>query len=163
MLARVDAAINGLIDHWLGGANALMATYVLLPLLAPLLAAAGADAAAGSIYWLYSYACHQLPSHSWFVLGQKMAFCQRDSAIYGAMFVGGIAYAMRRDPSAGLPFWGFVLLSLPVVIDGGLATLEVRASSPLLRTLTGLLFGFATAWFVYPLLDRALGSLRTAR
>ena len=148
------------IDHWLAGANWLMAAYVVLPLLAPLLAAAGAEGQAATIYWLYSYACHQLPSHSWFLFGQKMAYCQRDTAIYGAMLLGGVAYARNRG-SDGLPFWGFLLLALPVAIDGGLATVGVRESTPLLRTLTGVLFGLATAGFVYPLMDRALGSLRS--
>ena len=162
MLERIDAAVNSLIDHWLAAANALMATYVVLPLMAPLLAAAGADGAAGTIYWLYTYACHQLPSHSWYLFGQKVAYCQRDTAIYGAMLLGGVVYARQRG-SDGLPFWGFLLLSLPVAIDGGLATVGVRESTPLLRTFTGLLFGLATAWFVYPLMDRALGSLRAPR
>jgi uncharacterized membrane protein len=162
VLARVDAAVNWAIDHWLAGANLLVATYVVLPLLAPLLAAAGADEAAATIYWLYSYACHQLPSHSWFLFGEKMAYCQRDTAIYAAMLLGGMAYARQRD-LGGLPFWGFLLLSLPVAVDGGLATVGVRESTPLLRTVTGVLFGLATAWFVYPLMDRALGSLRAPR
>ena len=162
MLARLDAAVNGVIDRWLAAANWLVATYVVLPLAAPLLAAAGLVEAAGAIYWLYSYACHQLPSHSWFLFGQKMAYCQRDTAIYGAMLLGGLAYARRRDAD-GLPFWAFLLLSLPIAIDGGLALFGVRESTPLLRTVTGALFGLATAWFVYPLMDRALGSLRTTQ
>ena len=161
MLERIDAAVIWVIDHWLAAVNALIATYVVLPLLAPALAAAGADGAAATIYWLYSYACHQLPSHSWFLFGEKMAYCQRDTAIYGAMLLGGLAYG--RGLGARLPFWGFALLSLPVAIDGGLATVGVRESTPLLRTLTGVLFGLATAWFVYPLMDRALGSLRAPR
>ena len=161
MLERLDAAINGVIEHWLAAANALVASYVVLPFLAPLLAAAGADEAAATIYWLYSYACHQLPSHSWYLLGQKMAYCQRDTAIYGTMLLGGLLYA--RQHGLALPFWGFLLLSLPVAIDGGLATVGVRESTPLLRTVTGGLFGLAAAWFVYPLMDRALGSLRLTR
>jgi uncharacterized membrane protein len=162
MLARVDASMNWIIDHWLAGANWLMASYVVVAVAAPFLAAAGAEELAGTIYWLYSYSCHQLPSHSWFLFGQKMAYCQRDTALYGAMLLGGVAYARLRAPG-GLPLWAYVLLSLPVAIDGGLATVGVRESTPLLRTLTGGLFGLATAWFVYPLIDRALGSLRTAQ
>jgi len=40
--------------------------------------------------------------------------------------------------------------------DGGTATLGWRESTPLLRTLTGALFGLASAWYLYPLMDRAL-------
>jgi len=158
MLARIDAAVNAVIDHWLAAMNWLMAVYVALPVAAPLLTALGAHAPADAIYRLYSYTCHQLPSHSWYLLGQKMAYCQRDTAIYGAMLLGGLAYARRRGP--GLPFLAFALLSLPIALDGGAATLGVRESTPLLRTLTGTLFGLAAAWFVYPLMDRALANLR---
>lgn len=159
-LARVDRAIVGLTRHWLVGANVLIGTYAILPLLTPLLAAIGASDAAGTLYWLYGYTCHQLPTHSWFLFGQKMAFCQRDTAIYASMLAGGLTYARRRDPTSGLPVWAFALLSLPLAIDGGLAALGVRESTPLLRTATGVPFGLAAAWFVYPLMDRALGSLR---
>jgi uncharacterized membrane protein len=157
MLRRLDAAVNAVIDHWLAAMNWLMAVYVALPVAAPLLVALGYQAPADAVYRLYSYACHQLPSHSWFLFGQKMAFCQRDTAIYGAMLLGGLVYARR---GLALPFWAFALLSLPIVLDGGAATLGVRESTPLLRTMTGTLFGLATAWFVYPLMDRALAALR---
>jgi uncharacterized membrane protein len=88
-----------------------------------------------------------------------MAYCQRDTALYGAMLLGGIAYARRRYWTRGLPLWAYVLLSLPIAIDGGTALFGLRESTPLLRTLTGTLFGVATTWYVYPLLDRALAGL----
>jgi uncharacterized membrane protein len=158
MFERLDAAVNAVIDHWLAAMNAVMAVYVVLPVAAPLFAALGLAGPADVIYRLYSYTCHQLPTHSWYLFGQKMAYCQRDTAIYGAMLLGGFAYARRRGP--GLPFWAFALLLLPIALDGGAATLGLRESTPLLRTLTGTLFGLAAAWFVYPLMDRALATLR---
>jgi uncharacterized membrane protein len=158
MLERLDASVNAVIDHWLAAMNWLMAVYVALPVAAPFLVALGAHGPAELIYRLYAYTCHQEPTHSWYLFGQKMAYCQRDTAIYGAMLVGGLAYARRRGD--GLPFWAFGLLSLPIALDGGAATLGLRDSTPLLRTLTGTLFGLAAAWFVYPLMDRALASLR---
>jgi uncharacterized membrane protein len=156
VVAALDRGAAWCVDHWLAAFNTMMAVYVVLPLLAPPLLAVGSTGAADLIYWAYSYTCHQLPSHSWFVFGHQMAYCQRDTAIYTAMLVGGIAYGRARLWTRGLPLWAYVLLSLPIAIDGGTALFGLRESTPLLRTLTGALFGLASAWFVYPLTDRAL-------
>lgn len=67
-----------------------------------------------------------------------------------------LAAAGSSGWTRGLPFWAYLLLSLPIAIDGGTALFELRESTPLLGTVTGGLFGLATAWFVYPLTDRAL-------
>jgi uncharacterized membrane protein len=157
--ARVSSGLDWVIEHWLLLCNALMAVYVVLPIAAPVLLALGLNRPASWIYWLYSYACHQLPSHSWFPFGYQMAYCQRDTALYLAMLVGGLTYARRRLWTRGLPWWAYGMLALPIAIDGGSALLALRESTPLLRTLTGSLFGLATAWFVYPLMDRALAQL----
>jgi uncharacterized membrane protein len=155
----VRAGLDWAIAHWLLLCNSLMAVYVILPLAAPALLAVGYTGPASFIYWLYSYACHQLPSHSWFPFGYQMAYCQRDTALYLAMLLGGLAYARQRFWTRGLPWWTYALLTLPIAIDGGTALFGLRESSPLLRSLTGALFGLATAWFVYPLMDRALAQL----
>ena len=156
VVAALDGFATWLVDHWLAGFNAMMVVYVTLPVLAPLLALVGASGPAGLIYWAYSYTCNQIPSHSWFLFGHQMAYCQRDTAIYVSMLVGGLLYARNRLWTRGLPFWGYVLLALPMAIDGFTGLFGWRESTPLLRTLTGSLFGFASAWFVYPLTDRAL-------
>ena len=153
---RVSGWLDWTVEHWLLLCNTLMAVYVALPLAAPALMALGSTGTASFIYWLYSYACHQLPSHSWFPFGYQMAFCQRDTALYGAMLVGGLTYARQRLWTRGLAWWAYALLTLPIAIDGGTALFGLRESTPLLRTMTGSLFGLATAWFVYPLMDRAL-------
>lgn len=157
----MERALDFMAERWLGLVNALMAFYVALPVAAPMLVAAGWPTEAALIYWLYSYACHQLPSHSWFAFGYQMAYCQRDTALYLALFVGGLLYSRQRYWTRGLPWWGYMALALPIAIDGGTALVGVRESTPFLRTLTGALFGLATAWFVYPLMDRALAEVLT--
>jgi uncharacterized membrane protein len=156
VIAWLDRSAGFLVDRWLALFNGTVVLYVTLPVLAPLLMVAGARDWADVIYWLYSFACNQLPTHSWFLFGYQMAYCQRDTAIYLSLLVGGLAYARWRYWTRGLPFWMYVLLALPIAIDGGTATLGWRDSTPLLRTLTGTLFGLASAWYLYPLMDRAL-------
>lgn len=103
-------------------------------------------------------------------LGYKVAFCQRDIAIYGAMLAFGLLFAVTGRCLRALPWWAWVLIGIaPVAIDGfsqllsqfpGFNLWEYRESTPLLRTLTGALFGFTTAWFGFPLLEESMAETR---
>lgn len=62
-----DRLVNGIARHWLLLFNLAVAIYVGLPFLAPVLMEAGATAPASVIYGMYSFACHQLPDHSYFL------------------------------------------------------------------------------------------------
>ena len=98
-------------------------------------------------------------------MGYKTASCQRDIAIYGGMALFCLLFcltAMRiRPPKLILP----VLIGvLPIAADGGTQLLgnvfqkvfPFRESDPLLRTVTGALFGFCLCWYLIPLLERSL-------
>lgn len=106
-------------------------------------------------------------------VGYKVALCERDVAIYGGLLLFGLLFAMtgRRIPALHWAFW--ILLGLvPVGLDGGsqlvsqinfhslAAILPYRESTPLLRTLTGFLFGFCTAWFTYPNIEEGMRETR---
>jgi len=71
--AALSASINGLVvwiaRHWLALFNIAWGAYVILPFLAPLLMQAGYTTPARVIYGLYSFTCHQLPDHSYFLFG----------------------------------------------------------------------------------------------
>ena len=102
-------------------------------------------------------------------LGYKTAVCERDVAIYGFVFLGGVAYALarRRWNVRPLPLFVFIVLGMgPIGLDGfsqlfsQFATTPIfafmqdafplRESTPFLRTFTGAVFGFALAFLVYP-------------
>ncbi len=97
-------------------------------------------------------------------MGYKSAICQRDLAIFGSLFAGGvlIAWFARRRDVPMLPIWLFVLVGLaPIALDGFsqlfsyyIPSLAYRESPPYLRIGTGFLFGFSLAWVLFPwLLD----------
>jgi uncharacterized membrane protein/glutaredoxin len=106
-------------------------------------------------------------------VGYKMALCERDIAIYGAIFLFGILYALsgRRIKPLHWILW-IVLGMIPIGLDGfsqlfsqmdwsWLATfLPYRESTPFLRVLTGALFGFTTAWFAYPYMEESMAETR---
>jgi uncharacterized membrane protein len=51
---------------------------------------------------------------------------------------------------------------LPSLITTNIAWLPIRESTPLLRTITGLLFGMTTAWFGFPLIEETMRDSRKA-
>lgn len=103
-------------------------------------------------------------------VGYKVAFCQRDVAIYGGMLVFGLLFAATGRRLRPLHWILWILIGcLPIALDGfsqlfsqipPLDFIPYRESSPLLRTMTGFLFGFSTAWFGFPLLEESMTDAR---
>jgi uncharacterized membrane protein len=181
--------IGSALRRWLLAVNIVAAVFIALPFLAPALLAAGFDGLANLIYVAYSAVCHQWAFRSYFLfgpeltydhatlagligaggpfryvgspeLGYKVAFCERDVAIYLAVLLAGLAYGWRRGPSPGnidgLSFRMYALLILPMALDGFSQLFGWRESDVLLRTLTGGLFGAASVWLIYPRVDAIL-------
>lgn len=106
-------------------------------------------------------------------VGYKVALCERDVAIYASMIFFGLIYAAsgRRIKSMHWLVWIVIALG-PVGMDGFsqlisqipyppiASILPYRESTPFLRTLTGFLFGFTTAWFFYPQLEETMRETR---
>lgn len=87
------------------------------------------------------------------LLGYQSGICQRDSAIFGALFLGSLAYVglvRGGHRPRGLPFAWYAIAVVPTLLDGVTQLFGWRASTPLLRTSTGMLLGLATAAFVLP-------------
>ncbi len=110
-------------------------------------------------------------------LGWKVAFCQRDVAIYTAIALFGIVFAILSSRGVVLPrmsMWAYLLLAIaPMGLDGfsqffanppfngfGLAFYPVRESTPLLRVVTGALFGIGNAWLAYPYIEESMRDTR---
>jgi uncharacterized membrane protein len=102
-------------------------------------------------------------------VGYKVALCERDVAIYFAMFAFGLLYAATGRKLKPLHWTLWILLGMgPIGLDGFsqlfsqlnlpfLATiLPYRESTPFLRIFTGFMFGFMTAWFAYPYLEETM-------
>ena len=110
-------------------------------------------------------------------LGYKIALCQRDVAIYGTILLAGLAYTFlrRRWKVPAMLWWLYIALGIfPIAVDGGYqwltyvleivlprSPLPVHETVPLLRTLTGSLFGLATVWLAYPHVQEAMGDFQS--
>ena len=191
----VDSAVHALARHWLAMLVLFWGLYVGLPLLAPVFMNLGWTGPAKIIYAIYRPACHQRPDRSYFLggpqvvysteelaearvdvgplsrdigneaVGWKVAFCERDVAIYGSLFLGSLAFALVRRTRRKwlMRFRTYLIFLVPLGIDGGLQLFGLYESNWLLRSLTGSLFGFASVFFAYPYLqdgfDEVLRSL----
>ena len=90
-------------------------------------------------------------------LGYKMAYCERDAAIYSSMLAAGLLYTLLRRRIRPLNWrWYFILAVLPMALDGGAQLIMLRESTPLLRAITGILFGALSVWLVYPYVEEAM-------
>jgi len=106
-------------------------------------------------------------------LGYKVAFCERDVAIYAAIVLFGLIYSVtkRRLPSLHWSLW-FLLGIVPIGIDGFwqlfsqfnwswlVSYMPYYESTPFMRVLTGGLFGFMTAWFAFPAIEESMKDTR---
>lgn len=103
-------------------------------------------------------------------MGYKVAYCERDVAIYIAMLTFGLLYAITKRKLPPLPWYLWIIIGWgPIGLDGFSQLLSqlpnwtlwtYRESTPFLRTLTGALFGFTTARFGYPLLQETMDETR---
>ncbi len=66
--------VLALAHHWLFFLNLLIAIWVGLPWLAPVMMHWGWTGTANAIYLLYSFQCHQLPERSFFLLGKQAMY-----------------------------------------------------------------------------------------
>lgn len=96
--------------------------------------------------------------------GYKVAICQRDVAIYGAMLIFALIFHFLHNKITKIPFWLWFLLAIvPIGIDGlwqlvsssntSILNISPHESTPLLRSITGFMFGFFTGWYLYPAIE----------
>ena len=91
--------------------------------------------------------------------GWKVAICQRDIAIYGSMFLAGLIFALANFRFPQLSWKLYLLFLVPLALDGGLQLIGIHSSNWLFRTITGVLFGTATIWLIYPYLAESMNSV----
>jgi uncharacterized membrane protein len=105
-------------------------------------------------------------------VGYKVALCQRDIAMYGGILLFGLVFSLSGRRLRSIPWYLWLLLGVvPIGYDGASQLpslmginlpfwLPIRESSPLLRSITGALFGIMTAWYIYPLIEAAMRETR---
>jgi uncharacterized membrane protein len=98
-------------------------------------------------------------------LGYKVALCERDVAIYLGILLFGLLFALLRRKTKAIHWVVWIIFGIiPIGLDGlsqlisqpPFSLIPFRESTPLLRAITGFLFGFLTAWFGYPYVEESM-------
>lgn len=163
ILFRWSARLTTILLHyWAHALTLILGLIVLTAVLIPVLSYLGLDALAKSLFFALHAICAQIPSHSFYLFGHQLGLCERNLAIYGSMFLGVQVFVATKKRLPGIPWWLWLLLALPMALDGTTQMFGWRESTWELRLITGILFGGGTVWFVLPLVHRLLSKARSA-
>jgi len=146
---RWTVMVGGLVTAWLGAA-----------FVAPLLEARAAPGWASVIYAINSPFCHQRDDRSFYIVGEKMACCERCAAIYAGLLVFALCYGRLRRQFSVFPWTGFVAACIPAGLDALSQAVGLRESTPILRVVTGGLLGVGVGWLLLPYLDAGFADIR---
>lgn len=145
-----------LFRHWVAAATVWALVTVGGALLTPWLASLGFETAAQILYWAYRPLCPQRPDHSFFVAGHKMAFEQRETAMFIAGALAGPVYVLLKRTSARVPGWLLFVAVSPMLVDVVTQSVSIREGTWFWRSLTGALAVLFFALWAYPKLDADL-------
>ncbi len=165
-----DRWIRWAFRHWLALLNMLVLLYGGLPWLSPLLHHMGYHRLGHWLFVLYSPFCHQHPARSFSWLGYQVAFCHREAAMYTALFIGGLLFALVRHRLRPMRVRTMGYLLLPMLLDGSthmvndfLPSLMLRSADHSIGSLnwwlrmgTGVLFAVAVVLGIYTRLEQTM-------
>jgi uncharacterized membrane protein len=147
---------NLLILHWATIITCVLGILVFAALSVPFLSYFGLDAISKQIFFALHMVCAQIPSHSFYIFGHQLGMCARNFSIYASMFVGSLIFVLSKNRIPGIPWWLWILMILPMAIDGTTQMFGLRESTWELRVLTGTLFGLGNVWFALPLIQKTI-------
>lgn len=159
VILAVDRAIYHIARRWRWLLNIVAALFAILPILAPILLAEGYRMLGDSIYRAFSLICSQIPSHSFYIMGYQMGVDERCFSIYSGLFILGLGYGLSKKAIRPATIPEFVILSLPMAVDGFTQLFGWRQSTWELRVITGSLFAAGVAWLAYPRLEAGFSEI----
>ena len=147
---------NFLLDHWATMITWTLGILVFAALSVPFLSYFGLDAISKQIFFALHMVCAQIPSHSFYIFGHQLGMCARNFSIYASMFIGSLIFVLSNKRIPGIPWWLWILMILPMALDGTTQMFGLRESTWELRVLTGTLFGLGNVWFALPLIQKTI-------
>lgn len=145
-----------LTEQWANIITTFLGIIVAIAIAIPFLSYFGLDSIAKPLFYSLHYVCAQIPSHSFYILGHQLGLCARNFSIYASMFIMSLIFSLSKKRLPGIPWWLWVLMILPMALDGTTQMFGLRESTWILRVITGTLFGVGSIWFALPLMQKTL-------
>ncbi len=145
-----------LLDYWAAIIASVLGILVFAALSVPFLSYFGLDGISKQIFYSLHLVCAQIPSHSFYIFGHQLGMCARNFSIYASMFIGSVIFVLSKKRFPGIPWWIWVLMILPLALDGTTQMFGWRESTWELRVITGTLFGLGNVWFALPLIQKTI-------
>jgi uncharacterized membrane protein len=108
---------------------------------------------AATVYLIGDVNCHQLKDRSFFLNGNQMPYCARDTGIFIGLAIGMLLLLLLSPKFSWL---ALIALCIPILADGGIQLITNYESTNLLRLITGLLGGVGAAYFLGHIADVSL-------
>ena len=99
------------------------------------------------IYFFFSKICHQLPERSFYFCGEKLAVCQRCTAIYFSFFVGTLFYPLIKKINESYLHYFFYVSIIIIVIDFLFGYINVLQNK-ITIIVSGSLFGIGSSYLI---------------
>lgn len=151
-----DFVNNFLVEYWAHIITIVLGSLVFIALSIPFLSYFGLDSLAKPLFFTLHFVCAQIPSHSFYLFGHQLGLCARNLSIYTSMFLGSLIFVLAKKRVPTLPWWIWILMLLPMAVDGLTQMVGWRESTWVLRVLTGTLFGLGNVWFALPMMYKSL-------
>ena len=145
-----------LMEYWAHMVTIALGSIVLCAISVPFLSYLGLDNIAKPIFFALHLVCAQIPAHSFYVFGHQLGLCERNFSIYTSMFIGSLVFVLTKKRMRGIPWWLWILMMLPMALDGTTQMFGWRESDWILRVVTGTLFGAGNIWFALPMMQKSL-------
>ena len=133
-----------------------MAFWLLLIVLGPIFKSSESNTLiniSDYMYFFFEPVCHQIPERSILLYSESMTVCTRCFAIYFGAFIFLILIIVQKKRYYINPSW-MIFFSLPTVIDFVLEKFGLYVNIPIIRVITGLIFGVAIIYLIlYSILD----------
>jgi len=143
-------------EYWAHMVTIALGSIVLCAISVPFLSYLGLDNIAKPIFFALHLVCAQIPAHSFYVFGHQLGLCERNFSIYTSMFIGSLVFVLTKKRMRGIPWWLWILMMLPMALDGTTQMFGWRESDWILRVVTGTLFGAGNIWFALPMMQKSL-------
>ena len=135
-----------------------MSVLAILPILAPIFAAAGMHQISSLIYTVYEFICHQRPARSYHIFDYQIAYCAREVGTFTTLAVSAfvvLKYEIFIPKKLAIAM--FITGLIPMALDGGIQmiaelsnysgnieSLPFYESMNFTRTSTGIFLGTFT-------------------